>query len=281
MLRAITLRDAEMVALLLEFKASVDAIDQDGKTPLHWAAQTANKEIVRLLLDAKAKPDALDDGGATPLSWAEISENKEVIQMLRLAASPDSGTSVSKSEPPSREVMRTVAERIAKGDSAAFDELVSISEALYQGFDPRNEARLQLGYSRMKAAFYLLGADAGKGNDYAFQALKKSLGLRQLNSFAPDALGIAAAAGHQEALEILLHFKKWNILESSANLALVAPAKANVQPVVDYFADVLLNPANANRGVYGAAREGLEGAAAKGNEKAKDALEKYAAAEKN
>ncbi len=57
----------------------------------------------------------------------------------------------------------------------------------------------------MRAAFDVLGQEAAKDNNNAFQALKKCLGNPHLKAFAPGALGIAAAAGHKGALEILLH----------------------------------------------------------------------------
>jgi ankyrin repeat protein len=272
--------DKEMVSLLLEFKAPLNALDQDRRTPVHWAALRGDKEIVGILLESKAPLDVVDHGGATPLFLAEAAERTEIAEMLRQAGPTVKGAAIAGVAPPTKEAMRAIARRMADGNAAAFDELANAAGDLYRGIDYRkDQARLSLNFDRMKAAFNVLGEEAGKGNDKAFQALKKSLGVHALNSFAPDALGTAAAAGHQEALDILLHYDKWGILESSANLALIAPAQANLQPVVDYFAGVLLNPKNAYRGVYGAARETLAGAAAKGNQKAKEALGKFIAAD--
>ena len=69
------------------------------------------------------------------------------------------------------------------------------------------------------------------------------------------------------------------MLESEANQALEAPAAANLRPVVDYFAAILLDPANANRGLYGAATIALKSAAAKGNTNAQAALDKFNASQ--
>ena len=44
----------------------IDTCRQDGRTPLHWAATSGSLEIVRLLLDHKAEVDAADNGGWTP-----------------------------------------------------------------------------------------------------------------------------------------------------------------------------------------------------------------------
>ncbi len=133
---------------------------------------------------------------------------------------------------------------------------------------------------RMKVAFDVLGEEAGKGNDKAFQALKKGLGVPRLASFVPDALGTAAAQGNKEALDLLLNYQKSGILESSAEFALCIPAKADVGPAVDHFVTWLatIQPWERNGGLIIEATNALASAAARGNQKAKDALQKFAVA---
>jgi ankyrin repeat protein len=253
-------------------------VNNHGNTPFHWAIYSGDKEMVALLLKFKAPLDVKNEFGATPLDLAEASGKTEIAGMLRQAA-PVNSQRAPGTDPatlPSLESMRAIAQRIADGDDAAFDELATISDNLYRGIDYKNDQwRVGLNFARMHAAFDVLDKEAGKGNDKAFQALKKSLTVRHLSSFAPDALGIVAAAGNKEALDILLHHDQWGIMESLANQALQAPAAANLEPVVDYFAAILLDHANANRGVYGAAKSTLKSAAAKGNLNAQAALEKF------
>lgn len=191
-----------------------------------------------------------------------------------LAEEPRQGTTESIPQPTTA-TMRALAERIANGDQAALDELRDTAKKLYRDIDFNKEKeRVVSNLVLMRAAFNVLGEEAGKGNDKAFQALKTCFGTSNLSSFAPDALGIAAAAGHKEALGILLNHDAWGILKSSAVFALRAPAEANIEPAVDFLIAVILNPND--RPLWHGASVGLVGAATKGNQKAKDALEKYA-----
>jgi hypothetical protein len=173
--------------------------------------------------------------------------------------------------------MLALAKRIAAGDPAAFGELGDTAKKLYQGIDFEKERdRAMSNLVLMRAAFTELGEQAGQGNTNAFAALKRALGVAELRSFAPDALGIAAAAGRAEALNMLLNYKQWGILKSSAVFALWAPAEKNSEPAVDFLVAVLNEPND--RALWQGASQGLAAAANQGNLKAKTALEKYAAA---
>ena len=48
---------------LLEAGAKPNIQDNDGKTPLHWAARCGSTSIINLLLKAGAKPDIQDNDG--------------------------------------------------------------------------------------------------------------------------------------------------------------------------------------------------------------------------
>jgi len=294
LLWAVKRNKLEMTRLLLEHGASVTPttnlansglppaqlsfinMNNLRNTPLHWALLFKDQEMISLLLQFKAPLDVANRAGETPLDMVKRLDDKEINEIFHRAAST---TGAETTTIPSREAMQAVAKRIASDDPAAFDELSTIADNLYLGINyKKDRARLLLNSDRLRAAFSVLGQEAAGGNEKAFQAIKKSLGNRHLKSFAPDALAIAAGAGHKESLEILLHHDEYGILASEANLALEPPATANLEPVVDYFAAMLLNPANAHRGVFGAAKMALKNAAAKGNQKAKSALDQYAAA---
>jgi ankyrin repeat protein len=279
LLMAISRNDKDLLELLLKFNPPIDAVDQDGMTALHCAARLGNLEPVRLLLNAGASLTNVDYNGATPLLLAETAEHKEIVELLRQAALSQ-GVSLAETGAPSREAMRAMAQRICDGDAGGFDELAAAAEQLRIG-RVKEQAQVRLNADRMDAAFQVLGEEAGKGNDNAFQALKKCLGHNPLKYFTAGPLGVAAAAGHREAVEILVAYKEWGLLETDADFALVAPARANVQPAVDYFAQLLLDPSHSKpawSGVRQSAKEALESAAAQGNQNAKAALEKYAAA---
>jgi ankyrin repeat protein len=279
MLWAVRRGDKEMVALLLEFKAPLDAVDQDGRMPLHYAVERQDKEMVKLLLDAKAPVDAAAKDGATPLILAETAENKDLTAMLLQAGA----TPLSDKPFPTREELCAMAQRICDGDANALDDLARASAEFYRGVDGRSpQARRLVGGRRMSAVSDILANAAAKGNDSAFQALKKCLMEKNsLKGLAPGALGKVAAAGNVEALDILLDYRQWTTLENSACFALQAPAMANQERAVDFFIAIATDPAAPKKYFYGVGwmvKEVLQNASSHGNQKAADVLDKFTAA---
>jgi ankyrin repeat protein len=278
----------DLVRLLLE-KGAAPGVRMGrgmlkGRTPLHDAAGRGRTEIVEALLKFNAPADAVDNEGATPLLLADSNGHTEIAQMLRRALEASGRAVPAVATGPSKEAMRGIARRIAEGDDRAYDELAGVAREIYRGIDYRKEAaRVRLNLFKMKAAFDVLGEEAGKGNDKALGALKRCLREHNshLASFAPDALGIAAAAGQGEALDILVQHDDWGILESSAIFALAAPVTANRERAVDYLASWLSNPDHYGGGMALSAVEALENAAVKGNDHAKMALAKYEKANPN
>ena len=57
----------EVVKLLLEKEADINAADETGWTPLHGASANGHVEVVKLLLEKEADMDAADKEGWTPL----------------------------------------------------------------------------------------------------------------------------------------------------------------------------------------------------------------------
>lgn len=71
-----------IVDLLLKADANVNAADNDGVTPLHWAAGYCFTEIAQTLLQAGASLTAMDNVGMTPLHQAADSGCTSVAQLL-------------------------------------------------------------------------------------------------------------------------------------------------------------------------------------------------------
>ena len=69
--------------LLLAGKAEVDAKDNKGYTPLHWAADEGKEEAVFSLLQNKAEVNAKDNNGYTPLHYAAQNSHKEAAALMR------------------------------------------------------------------------------------------------------------------------------------------------------------------------------------------------------
>ena len=77
------LKGYESVAqLLLEAGAFKEAKNNDGYTPLHWAAHTGHEAVTRVLLEAGADMAAEDNRGRTPLDMARLGHRAEIVALL-------------------------------------------------------------------------------------------------------------------------------------------------------------------------------------------------------
>jgi ankyrin repeat protein len=80
--------NTEIVKLLLDAGAKINATDSAGSTALHWAADRGQADVVRQLLAARAPVDLETKRGLTPLMLAATSGNAEIVDVL-LAAGAD------------------------------------------------------------------------------------------------------------------------------------------------------------------------------------------------
>jgi len=72
----------DIVKLLLEAKADVNAPYKEGITPLYIASELGHTEIVKLLLEAKADVNVADKNGATMLYMATAKNHTEIVKLL-------------------------------------------------------------------------------------------------------------------------------------------------------------------------------------------------------
>ncbi|KAJ4843104.1 hypothetical protein Tsubulata_002881 [Turnera subulata] len=68
--------------IIAKYNADFDAPDNDGRSPLHWAAYKGFGDTVRLLLFRDAYQGRQDKEGCTPLHWAVLGGNVEVCTVL-------------------------------------------------------------------------------------------------------------------------------------------------------------------------------------------------------
>ena len=78
-----------VVQVLLKNKATVNAVDNQGNTPLHLVADSVAedrrwvRDMVEILLTNKADPNAKNKSGRTPLKMALEHKDQEVSDLLR------------------------------------------------------------------------------------------------------------------------------------------------------------------------------------------------------
>jgi ankyrin repeat protein len=71
----------EVIELILK-KIDVNSKDDDGRTPLHWAALYGHTDIVRIFLDNRADPTVTDSDGENPLHLAAIYGHTDIVKEL-------------------------------------------------------------------------------------------------------------------------------------------------------------------------------------------------------
>ena len=72
----------EIVSFLLSKGAKLESVDQEGKTPLMWAATKGNLEIVKLLLAKGADITKTSKEGKTALNYAMANGHIKITTIL-------------------------------------------------------------------------------------------------------------------------------------------------------------------------------------------------------
>jgi hypothetical protein len=75
----------QVLAMLLSAGANPNTKDENGSTPLIWAASSCPLEAITILINAGANVNAKAKGGATPLMMAAVSHRDDVINALKAA----------------------------------------------------------------------------------------------------------------------------------------------------------------------------------------------------
>ena len=72
----------ELINQLIENGADVNTKDDNGWTPLHWAAFRGHEGVVKLLINNKASVDIKNNHAETPLHYAAYNGHEGVAELL-------------------------------------------------------------------------------------------------------------------------------------------------------------------------------------------------------
>lgn len=204
-----------------------------------------------------------------------IKEQKQRLDTLSTEAKKESSGAATVSEDRLAQ-LRELGTRASKGKRDAIDEIRKIADELYANIDYHKEkVRTRSNLMLMKAAFEPIAIAVGNGSQKALDILFYANHSSRLKSFVPHAMGTAAAMGNKQALEALLNHDRYDWLLSSAVFALQGAAEKGIPEAVDFLIEVVEN--DSAHALWHGATQGLVKAAREGNERAHQALDKYAA----
>ncbi|XP_053167318.1 ankyrin repeat domain-containing protein 22 [Hemicordylus capensis] len=78
-----TKQNENLIKLLLRAGANVNATDNLGRTPLHYACEMKNESIIPLLLEAGGDPSITDTEGETPLDIVQRLKFNNIEYILK------------------------------------------------------------------------------------------------------------------------------------------------------------------------------------------------------
>ena len=68
--------------ILAQDSAKLNATDESGYTPLHWACMRAHWDVVRFLIDKGADLNVVGGDGGTQINWAVHHDNVDIIALM-------------------------------------------------------------------------------------------------------------------------------------------------------------------------------------------------------
>jgi ankyrin repeat domain-containing protein 50 len=182
------------VKLLLERGAELETKDKDGQTPLLWAAQNGDEAVVKLLLERGAELETKDKDGQTPLLWAAQNGDEAVVKLLL-----ERGAEL---ETKDNDVQTPLLWAAQHGDEAVVKLLLERGAELET--KDRHYSQTPLVYA------------AGNGHEVVVKLLlEKGAELEAKSNSGSRPLAYAVSSGHKAVVKLLL--EKGAELEAKSN----------------------------------------------------------------
>ncbi|MDE6128049.1 MAG: ankyrin repeat domain-containing protein, partial [Lachnospiraceae bacterium] len=89
-----------VMAFLKKDGININAVDETGSAPLHYACKKGYRDIVKMLLEKGADVTQISNTSVTPLHMAAVSGNKEIIKLLT-----DEGADINAADKEGRTVL--------------------------------------------------------------------------------------------------------------------------------------------------------------------------------
>ncbi|XP_074653753.1 protein TANC2-like [Tubulanus polymorphus] len=184
---------ADMVALLLEFNALVDATADDGATALSHAAATGRIDIIRMLLAKKAKVNHTDSSGQCPLVLSAQNGHLDAVKFLLQCDWSSRDGRLNKNEATQQSIVAAA----ASGHVHILEYLLGLQE-LGGDYAGVNRVDTLLGETPLSAACF------GGHLEIVRYLLEKNADITQANAKTIPPLLCAVKGGHWEITEYLL-----------------------------------------------------------------------------
>jgi ankyrin repeat protein len=202
----------QIINLLLEKGADVNIKTLDGRTPLHNAAEAANKNVVELLISKGAKVNVKNDSDCTPFFYAVVRGHKEIINLL-LA----NGAEIDVKDRKAKIMLHSAA---SNGIKNLVDLMIS------KGADIITKSE--------NGGTLLHSAAAGGLNELAQMMIEKDAKVNEKNLYSLTPLHLAAINGKTKMVELLLaNEANINIKSNNGKTSLHYAENAGNKDVVD------------------------------------------------
>ncbi|XP_016889607.1 protein TANC2 isoform X5 [Cynoglossus semilaevis] len=230
----------DMVALLLEFGASIDAPSESGLTPLAYAAAGGHMSIVTALCRRRAKIDHLDKNGQCALVHAALRGHMEVVKYL-IQCEWGTGTQQQQQSPqnqqqPSLTKSHAVQQALVAAASMGYTEIVSYLLDLPEK-DEEEVERAQINNFDTLWGETALTAASGRGKlDVCRLLLEQGAAVAQSSRRGIVPLFSAVRQGHWQIVDLLLnHGADVNLADKQGRTPLMMAASEGHLGTVEFL----------------------------------------------